>query len=1023
MKIIVLIVVQLLSLLLYVNSNNNIGNINSNTLTGSRIKSYLKDQDEAKLPWPATFFVNMLKKDNNSNKYNNSILIIPKSNSFINHPIVSKTIDFIKHYGSPILVWIRSHRRTYAIVGRATVFTLIGVFLLRKVSKWYKGMAEFELLLDQTDYDYQSFGCILNGIGGSLVSSINQTAVSEFKYTYLYRRLSAALDSPCFPQTMSEYCIQTGRDIALLIGEVDSRMRGRRNRLKQAQNDEEQREEGNNKMQSAGINLHEQILLTGMQRGITLLQVRQGDVFLRLSRAELLKAANTVEDLLTLWRASLATKTQSLRLPLPRFLRKWDMQSRGRYRQRVRLGNSDNNVTRYRDDRHMYSNGNGYTNGNSYSNGNGYLGGHDSYEMNESENMVQGSFGERDAFNSALPMLEEIQRGLYAMVGQIQMHLDSLQTIQEQLVGLDLLSTSSETAWNFMDDWVAESLVTCSNSLALLLVVEKIDGTSKHFSITPEKKKIEELKEKVITNTLISNSTSSIQKDDTKDIILVPAETPSSSLHHGELPYSCSAFTLALLCRLASYDDIAGVQGCIKLGEFLVPSDVETIIEKCLIRSDSFAQAIESVGDDISSSRPWDHVRSSDLKASQNFTDTLQEKLSRREGPDKLWAREISYTHHRGKGNLLAPRSTNHNLVQILHTGEIGVPDERGNAILIGFMNLSDVPFCNGCSYTTRWSFETVSINQDETSESIVLEDNATAYDTSKKPSSFLNSWWNMLFTRGTRSASTTPVSITNNTTSGNNAVTKVSVTLDVRCPTSMYQSMITAGIVRELKLLVEHWRVKATSILIEPAGWADLNKQLPPGEADLLDSIGRNSTDEYDNTNINSYTKINTNTKLQEQNKLKKITAQNRRVGFFFRPEVPKLNEIIGTVQRQVQGSGFNNTKINSLDIVPENSFVNMDTLSTELNKLRGQWRLGALVLRDLTKAPTHFIDYLENSGLKKKSRRGLSSILQFRLLFRIVSWSGASVGALLAARNYNDIAGATDALMYHLKDFAEVF
>jgi hypothetical protein len=567
--------------------------------------------------------------------------------------------------------------------------------------------------------------------------------------------------------------------------------------------------------------------------------------------------------------------------------------------------------------------------------------------MNESENMVQGSFGERDAFNSALPMLEEIQRGLYAMTGQIQMHLDSLQTIQEQLVGLDLLTSTSDSAWNFMDDWVAEALVTCSNSLALLLVVEKIDGTSKHFSIAPEKKKIEEFKEKIVIDpTALSGNITSNSKgiDDTKDSALVPSETPSSSLHHGELPYSCSALTLALLCRLASYDDIAGVQGCINLGEFLIPGDVETIVEKCLIRSDSFAQAIESVGDDVSSSRPWDHVRSSDLKASQNFTDTLQEKLSRREGPDKLWAREISYTHHRAKGNLLAPRSTNHNLVQILHTGELGIPDQRGNAILIGFMNLSEVPFCHGCTYTTRWSFETVSIKQDDyNSESIVtVEDNNHINDLNKKHSAFLN-WWNTLFTRDSRNSTNTTVNTTNiNSTISNNVVTKVSVTLDIRCPASMYQSMITAGIVRELKALVEHWRAKATTILIEPAGWADLNKQLPPGEADLLDSIGRNSTDDYDSTSINSFTKIDTTARQQEQNKLMKVSQQNRKVGFFFRPEVPKLNEIIGNVQRQVQGNGFNSSKIASSLDIPESNLVNMDTLSTELNKLRGQWRLG---------------------------------------------------------------------------------
>ena len=73
---ILLLLLLLLSLLLNVNSNNNLGIIsNSNSMSGLRIKSYIKDQEEAKLPWPATFFVNMLKIDKNKNNKNLTKLV------------------------------------------------------------------------------------------------------------------------------------------------------------------------------------------------------------------------------------------------------------------------------------------------------------------------------------------------------------------------------------------------------------------------------------------------------------------------------------------------------------------------------------------------------------------------------------------------------------------------------------------------------------------------------------------------------------------------------------------------------------------------------------------------------------------------------------------------------------------------------------------------------------------------------------------------------------------------------------
>jgi hypothetical protein len=93
-------------------------------------------------------------------------------------------------------------------------------------------MAEYELLLDNTDYEYQAYGGCFNGIGGSLMASLNHTAVAEYKYTQLVRNLVGALDVPCFPQTMTNFAIETGKDVAVLLGDFDVRLRDWKRRNK-----------------------------------------------------------------------------------------------------------------------------------------------------------------------------------------------------------------------------------------------------------------------------------------------------------------------------------------------------------------------------------------------------------------------------------------------------------------------------------------------------------------------------------------------------------------------------------------------------------------------------------------------------------------------------------------------------------------------------------------------------------------------------------------------------------------------
>lgn len=225
---------------------------------------------------------------------------------------------------------------------------------------WYTGISEFEVLLDQRDDVYHSHGAILHEIGVSLLRSLNHTAVSELKYDNLYDKVVTALEKPCYPQTMSSYCVASGRSTAVLLSEIDNRVRVYRRRISRhkaaahrggstvsgaaSSNSTESASAGGSDAAevadtAAGTlavavylyTLHsmsrssvlmvffcckyiitdsasvrsaaeEGLVLVALQHSITLLQARQSDAFLRLTRTQLLTSANTIEDLLALRR-------------------------------------------------------------------------------------------------------------------------------------------------------------------------------------------------------------------------------------------------------------------------------------------------------------------------------------------------------------------------------------------------------------------------------------------------------------------------------------------------------------------------------------------------------------------------------------------------------------------------------------------------------------------------------------------------------------------------------------------------
>ncbi len=925
------------------------------------------------LPWQAKVFEKVLGLDKSNNDKGDLVKDFQRQSNW--QSLLISSFDVIKRFSAPLVLWAKRHKALFAFGCKASIYSMFGLLILRKISNWYKGMAEFELLLDHTDYEYQTYGFILNDVSGSIISSINQSVVHEYKYSYLYRKLIDAMDTPCFPQMMSDYSIQTGREVAVLINELDMRIRGRRKFGMSIDghpfSSSMIKPHDESLSNSTYFSLDERLVLYTLQRGVSLLLARQADACLRLARIQVLTAVNTCEDLITLWKSRVASKSQTLRLPLPKFIISLFSQGtrmihkRGLHQAITRMSNhpppSDAWIPReVSRTKHNYTYINETETPSAFTNDDSQI----DFMLAGSDGSIGDIVKDLNA-REKLILLEEMQRGLYETAGQIQKHLDSLNGIRDLLLENDQINTPNyELAWNSLDEWVAQASVMCSNSLSLILIQSKSD--------TSKKDRMRSMQSHANSYNSFSSANNSSESVDSKiksrsHYMKVRAGFSTLNLemkdhhnagvnHHNIMPYACSNETLVFLCNMAMSNDSAGYQGggSIKLKEFVLPVEIGEVIEKSMVRSDGFALAVESSGDEVIASRPWE---------------SLQLPYIGKYGNDNLWARELNYAHHHTHSWLT--KSTHHTLVQLLNTNDLrqdASGNRFGSAVLVSFMNLSDISWCKGCSYSTRWVFETVPFYSEDLND-------VNSYNLTSK------------------------------------YVTKVSVTLDVKGPPSMYYSFISNRITSELKLFVEHWKRNALNILVDGARFYERQKQLPLGELDLLESIGRNTSEVqniYDRSLRTAEDSMRP-TKVDSGYVEVDLSSSSSRGNSYH-----KATDYVGkSIDNRVYiENSYTGRDTDVSDVVPQ-------SLAAGINKLRGQWRLSELVLRDISKAPDKFTLHLEDIGLKKKSRRGLLRTLRLRFMLRTVFWSSAFGLGVEAAKRSNDIGSSVDVVFKNVMDF----
>ena len=159
------------------------------------------------------------------------------------------------------------------LLAKSFVFGTVLFIAIAKISQWYKHIGEMEIILDQTDYSYKSFGGNQNGVGVSYLSALNYTSIEKFGYTELFNSLELAIQMPRFPQNLREYTLTIGKEISDILTALEKHMRIRLHndfmhfqRLKMSQ-------------EEIGI-------LKDFHRGVVLLQNRQADACLRVLRLQ-----------------------------------------------------------------------------------------------------------------------------------------------------------------------------------------------------------------------------------------------------------------------------------------------------------------------------------------------------------------------------------------------------------------------------------------------------------------------------------------------------------------------------------------------------------------------------------------------------------------------------------------------------------------------------------------------------------------------------------------------------------------
>jgi hypothetical protein len=136
----------------------------------------------------------------------------------------------------PLLGNLHISPKKIRMYAQLSAFAGLGVFAFRLIGRWYKGVAEYELLLDSADSEYHKYGCSLTDIGGDLLQDWRSQEDLDEGLQFVRQFLDTTLRASCFPRKYLEYAQAVGRDASKAVAELDKvdRLSRRRKRLSAA---------------------------------------------------------------------------------------------------------------------------------------------------------------------------------------------------------------------------------------------------------------------------------------------------------------------------------------------------------------------------------------------------------------------------------------------------------------------------------------------------------------------------------------------------------------------------------------------------------------------------------------------------------------------------------------------------------------------------------------------------------------------------------------------------------------------
>jgi hypothetical protein len=782
-----------------------------------------------------------------------------------------------------------------------------------------------EHLLDSRDMQYHRDAGILHEAAVNVLRLVNLTAVSELRYDALYEKVVAALDKPCHPQGLYSYSVNVGRSTGTFLAVLDNCLRSYRRKVSR---------QCASLPPDAGVETalaldsleREGEVLTGLQRGVAIVQARQADASLRVTRAHILTAANALEDLL----APLLSATPVV--------------GRG-----LQLGSR---VTK----------------------------------------TLTPTPGKASTKAEKIAVIQHLLSHLYALAASVQHHLDALAEVEASLSACSSSAVSSSTGqdaeWLSLGGWVAKASALSIESVRALqrtagpkdasatstghadAKVERSEARDAKISAPADSETVPraapstlQLAAAPVTLARLPAPTIRTHVADFTQILVdrLTATVFGHYAHSSDLDTNAVIAQLALLVvhRLSTATARVIVADAAKetlLAEFVLPADVRTVIERCVVDSQPLLSSLQEEGLEVTRTADWAAVHRNNLTFARELAHMCGGGLFSASLQNNLWVRELRYRNNKPHSvrdlvgseyhllQVLNPSGRTADAVNRLNTAPGEAADYTSVVLLALYLDLSARSvYFEGSNCTLRWEFRPATV--EEKRRAMPPDDSSSS--------------------------------------------TTVKVSMALHSPPGVLHMLWRYYAEKHVRMLVQRWQRNAADVLPlhrdspEAMTARTVDEQLLLGS--LRDSAARSTTPSSVHASERQTVVWGGPQPRREEKGADLLRLQDADGTVYYYPFTAGAHADSTTDSTEQPGSpNTTHRAYAGLHDVADRVRQRSDAVQQTFLRQRKYWRKSGETLQDLKRAPAVFADQLIVAGLQRRSRAGVLGLLRPRLIVR---------------------------------------